>query len=188
MGRRFLLLLLALLLILTLGACGKKEDAGDIPEESASGEENSVQEESGAEESQSSEPEPEESLPEMELPQSIFMTQVLVGMDRVYPYWEMEITDEEEIRALVVLLSTEGLVPLTKDQPSVPDGGAPVEFKLEYAGRTESYWGYIQPHYRIEEENGRGTLGDGETKYACPAETCDALMAFLEQKKILVVG
>ena len=67
MGRRFLLLLLALLLILTLGACGKKEDAGDIPEESASGEENSVQEESGAEESQSSEPEPEESLPKVHL-------------------------------------------------------------------------------------------------------------------------
>lgn len=188
MGRRFLLLLLALLLILTLGACGKKEDAGDTPEESASGEESSVQEESGAEEGRSSEPEPEESPSEVELPQSILMTQVLLGMDRVYPYWELEITDEEEIRALVVLLSTEGLVPLTKYQPSIPDGGTPVEFKLEYAGRTEGRWGYIQPPYRIEEENGRGTLGDGETKYACPAETCDALMDFLEQKKVRVVG
>ena len=99
-------------------------------------------------------------------------------------YWELDITDTEELKLLADLLNVDDLSPLKKGQSKWAEGGVAIVFEMSYADVTIE--GACNPQ-TIQQSENRSTLRMGEVYYAYPVETGNTLLKFLKDKNITVV-
>ena len=102
------------------------------------------------------EPVPSSSAPEEpDAPAEIPLSARLAGREAgaAAVDWELEVTDPEELKELMDVLSPDGLTPIRPGEASamIPDGGSPVNIELRYAGTTVSGYSFAQEWYRKSE-------------------------------------